>query len=907
MTLLFCIFHRYTIGIGTHPTNDNILKFDDITVTFISGTTTFENIDLSNIDFPPASNNNPVYFNVQCHSSKGQSKISSSPIFIKTEMEDSVILDGSTTDKDIEYQTSTTVIEGQVFLDSNCPLLSASWTIERVGGDLVQYATPLLLSPSNSFNLYTDQVSLDVEQTYRIHFNAIDSCNKNYELISSGVSIVTERAKPPQIQDGLISNHDMNYQTSITTLSAMWSDTDSGLEPIQYLVAVGTDPRFPSTRTDVVPFTDVGLNTNITFNDLGLVSLDTYYFTVRVFVASGDSADASSNGVTVGYEQAIYPGEITINEFQFDTSSLNLHWTDFQSDLPIRLYEVAIGTVELDEDTLELFCRDRTSDFAGEFSLFGFTSVNLDTSASFMNLNLSHNTTYFVSLRALDQAEKCTTVTTAVGTTIDTSPPVSNDTTLDFVQVGTEASIALNPPSTFAVHVVNSQTIRVFWNEFSDPESGIEYYEVALYLQSVCGDVESISEVVADYRNVGTESDTNFDGVALDVGVAYVAVVRAWNRAGLSSRAYSLPFVVDSLEYFSGDVKDGSSWERDVTFQSNLSTLSATFAHTKQPPLTPNAAINGPCPNSLFYQLFDFTSDNWTTISTANPVQPFSSGLVYSASQVNSSVTGVPGITITAIRDSSVPQDQLLTGGYATQVALGEVGLVAMDIVAAYGSEEFEANTVTSLLLIDGAPLNTIVVFEGDNEEQIAQNAVNYNMVGLQIYRGNTADASERVVLWARSGDPGSVLVSLTHDISHVDLSQSHTFALDFKLEQNEHGLSRYVTLYIDNLLEASLYSIPMLSDNTQMVFHVFNRLGYVPPSVAFNPPQVRAVLGNVSLPTRMGGVCSYGDPFYSRGSPIVEFRAGVGSTPSSDNVMAMKVSTQNYVASIQVHCMMTS
>lgn len=831
-----------------------------------------------------------MYFNVQCLSSKGQSTISSSPIFIKTEIEYSIILDGNTAGEDIEYQISTTVISGQVFLDSNCPLRSASWSIERVGGYLVQDTTPLLLSSNNFFNLYTDQVILDTEQTYRIHFYAIDMCNKSYELISNGVSIVSERAKPPQVQDGLISNHDMNYQTSITNLSAMWFNTDSGLEPVRYLVAVGTDPRFPSTKTDVIPFTDVGLNTNITFDNLDLVAMTEYYFTVRVFVTSGDFADGSSNGVTVGYEQAVYPGEITINEFQSDTTSLSLYWTDFQSDLPIRLYEVAIGTVEIDDDTLELFCRDSTSDFAGEFSVLGFTSVNLDTSASFTNLVLSHNTTYFVTLRVLDQAEKCITVTTAVGTTIDMSPPVSNDTA-DFVQVGTEASISLNPPPTVAVYVVDSENIRVLWNEFLDPESGIQYYEVALYMQTVCGDVESISNAVADFQNVETEREATFDGVSLEVGVAYVAVVRAWNGARLFSRAFSLPFVVDSLEYFSGDVKDGSSWDSDVTFQSDLSMLSATFAHTKQPPSTPNAAMNGPCPNAIFYPLFDFALDNWTTIATSSPIQPFSSGLVYSNSQVNSSVTGVPGITITSIRDSSIPQDQLLTGGYSTQVALGEGGLVAMDIVATYGDKKFEMNAVTSLLLIDGAPPNTIVVFEGQNEEQIAQSAGNFKMVGLQIYRGNAVDGTQQVVLWARSDDTGSVLVSLSHDISHVDLSQSHNFALDFEIEQNDIGLSRYVSLYIDNTLEATLYNIPMLSDNTQMIFHVFNRMGYVPPPVAFDPPQVRAVFGNVSLSAEVEGICNYGDPFYSRGSPIVEFKAGVGSTPSSDDVIPIKVS----------------
>ena len=797
--------------------------------------------------------------------------------------------------QDIDFQTSTTEISGQVYVNVNCPLVTASWSIERVDGDVIQSDTPLtipntLVSFTNAFELYTDQVDLDVDQSYRIKFTAVDYCNQVYRLTSDGVYVANRRAKPPLIMDGLIPNHNMNFQNSTTKLSSHWSNADGmdgGLEPVRYLVAVGTDLRFASTRTDVVPFTDVGLNTSVTFNNLDLVAMATYYFTVRVITASGDFADATSSGVAVGYEQVIIPRKISLERFQSDTTSLNIYWSDFQSDLPIRLYEVAIGTVQLSDNSLELFCRESTSDFAGEFSIFGFTSVNLDTFASFIDLSLSHNTTYYLTIRVLDQADKCIAVTTEYGITVDTSPPLSENTP-DFVQVGTEASRSLDLPPTIAVYVASSESIEVSWDEFLDLESGIESYEVALYTQGACGDVESVLETVVDFKDVGTERETNFEGVVLKLDVAYVAVVQAMNRAGLVSRAYSLPFVVDSLEYFSGDIKDGSSWERDVTFQSDLSILSATFTHTKLPPTTPNTAMNGPCPNSLFYPLSYF-SDNWTALTTANPIQPFSSGLLYSPSQVNTSVSGVPGIVITAVRDVDVPQDQLLTGAYATQVSLSNGGVVSMDILTADGENELEMNAVTSILFVDGAPPDTIVVFEGGNERQISELA--YDMVGVQIYRGNTADRPQRIELWAISSDSGSVLVSVSHDISHVDLSQIHTFSMDFKTEEASYGQTRYLSLYIDNILEASLYNIPSLSDNTQVVFHVFNRLGYVPLPVAFDPPTVQAVFGNVSLPMRVGGVCDYGSPFFSRSSSIVEFRAAVGSTPGSDDVVEMKVS----------------
>ena len=39
-------------------------------------------------------------------------------------------------------------------------------------------------------------------------------------------------------------------------------------EIVRYEVAVGTDRRFANTRDDIVAWTDVGLNTSVTFYDL---------------------------------------------------------------------------------------------------------------------------------------------------------------------------------------------------------------------------------------------------------------------------------------------------------------------------------------------------------------------------------------------------------------------------------------------------------------------------------------------------------------------------------------------------------------------------------------------------------------------------------------------------------------
>ena len=83
-------------------------------------------------------------------------------------------------------------------------------------------------------------------------------------------------------------------------------------------------------------------------------------------------------------------------------------------------------------------------------------------------------------------------------------------------------------------------------------------------------------------------------------------------------------------------------------------------------------------------------------------------------------------------------------------------------------------------------------------------------------------------------------------------------------------------------------------SANTRMILHVFQRDDFVPECdivCGMSPPSVTAVFSDVTLPASDGdGVCIYGSPFYSWASPIVEFRAGVGTQPGLTDVKTLEV-----------------
>ena len=880
-------------------------------------------VKLKHVNLSPAGSQG-VFFNIRvCNENRIHSVLSSNPIFVKSDtvLEGSWVFDGNIPGQDINFQTSTTEYKGQAHINVNCPLRSAQWAIECVDGTIVQQyrdidtminfadnfiesqnvffmlAAGLPMSFENSFHFETDQVELGDSEVYRILFNARDYCGNRHNFRSDGVRVTTATLEPGLVRDGLIPGQDLNYQESTSELAGQWSGFGDG-SPEQeidyYEVAAGSDREYQSTRSDIAPFTRVGLNTSHLFTNLNLVPESVvYYITVRAYAVSGAFVDATSNGISAGYGQEIIQGDISLERFQSDTSMLNVYWSEFESDVPIRSYELAFGSTRFDEEQLEEFCDETNSDFSTEFDVFGFTAVDLDTYATVGDLSLSHNTTYYVVLRVLDQAKKCLAVITEDGILIDTTAPVF-EASSTFVEVGTETSRAIEISSESVVYVSANERIEVSWESFSDLESNVARYEVAIFSQTVCGNSSAALLVVKDFVSVDEEQEASFDGVDLVLGVPYVVAVRATNNVGLSSVAYSLPFIVDSFETFEGDVKDGLSWEDDITFQSDLSMLGATFTHAKLPHPTPGVTMNGPCPNTTLYKLTEL-DPAWSITEPVNLIGLFSTSIVYAQSQVNQSTNGPSGVTITARRDEGAVNEQILSGAYQTQVPLSNGGIVSLDILAAQGRSDFVPNAVTSVLFIDsGMESDVVAIFEPESDFEFPDSA-DFSAFGLQIYHestdvnGNTEPP--RVVLWTRSGDPFGTPVYVSHDLSHLNLSQVHTYTLDFQFQQLSVDYTRRVDLYIDGSLETSLFGLPAFTDSTRIVLHLFNKLGYIPPvSSVFDIPRVRAVFGNVSLPLSVGHLCDYGNPFFSRGSPVVEFRAWAGRRPGGNDIVEFQV-----------------
>ena len=850
-----------------------------------------------------------LYFNIKSYNSEHlHSVISSNPVFIKsgTNIQPSWLYDGRDPRSDSDFQTATTAISGWFHIGANCPIRSAQWAVESVDGmmaqDYVNVSIPDTVAlgnhVENTFFLNSDQVQLFDDETYRILVQAVDYSREVHTLRSNGTTVTTRTLPAGLVQDGPIIGQDLNYQESTTTLTAHWSefgDNSPEQRITYYEVAAGSDREYANTRTDIAPFTNVGLNTTHTFTNLNLVPQSvTYYITVRAHAVSGAYTDATSNGITAGYGHTIIPGDIFIPRYQSDITTVSAHWSAFESNLPIRSYEWALGSRQFSDDELSRFCSDITSDFTAGFEVFGFTTPNLETSVTMTSLTLEHNTTYYVTVRALDQAKRCIATQSFRGLTIDTTPPLAIP----------PSSISLGPPESLTgisaavphvVYVSLGRDLRVTWESFSDAESGIAHYDVGIVLQSECGNNSVLLGTVnaeIGFINVGMDHTIVYEGLNLVSNVAYVAEVRATNHAGLTRSSFSEPFLVDTTVPIAGDIKDGSNWESDVVFQSDLSMLSAVFAHAQLPPQYSGVVDDGPCPNTTFYELSNL-DPAWTRIQPDNLIGAVPAALTYEQSSVTPS-TGPPGINITATKPRT-SNEQIISGAYQTQVQFSNGGIVSVDIRAALGTPGFQRQAVTSVVFIDsGATPNILAEFELDLLNPNYPNSPRFTAFGLQLhhsYQNGTKFNQQKVVMWYKSADPLAPPDYVIQELSY-NLSEVHTYTLNFQFQQLHTAYSRHVDLYIDGDIVASLHGLPAFTDDTRLVLHVFNRLGFVPEAEnEFVTPAVVAIFGNVTLPLRVGHLCDYGTPFFNKESPIVEFRAAAGTTPGATDVKDWEVS----------------
>lgn len=465
-------------------------------------------------------------------------------------------------ENDIDYQSIPNLIQGRWHYSDLCPVIAAYWSVESLAGDVLFDLKPI---PNVAQVFYNDELLLENGMKYFVTVKTVDFLDRVKITRSNGITVRIQPPMPGLVRDG--SDKDINYQFSTTEIAANWDEFgDSTNDPTQsihhYEVAVGNDRRYSGTRSNIHFFVNVGLNTSFIFSDLNLTAKTVKYFvTVRSYSEAGSYSEGYSNGIRVGFNDEIVPGEIIVKKFQKSTTAIELSWIGFKSDIDIIEYKVAVSSHNDVIANQTVQC-DRLIINQTMFDIKPLESVDLNEYVKLDGLHLQHGHAYYTTVVAEDEAGMCiSSISEAI--LIDTSPPLLGEMYVNGLKCDT------------VVYLKLKSELHVQWKNVSDKESGIKEAHVFLYQCDCCIQVNSSLSLcqVIDEISVRGESKTAFYEQYLSSDKAFYVVVEFVNNAGLNISLRSSAILLDSSQPLMGEIKITNDWYYTQTYQSSTEVL----------------------------------------------------------------------------------------------------------------------------------------------------------------------------------------------------------------------------------------------------------------------------------------------------------------------------------------------
>ena len=344
--------------------------------------------------------------------------------------------------------------------------------------------------------------------------------NNISQLICSGV--VTIDASNPQggwIRDG--PGPDLSYQAS-KLLQVNWGgfQTRHGVGKYQWKVLV--TPFNNNQNNELMPFTNVNLNTNAgkTFNSI--TDGSKVNFIVRAFTKAGLFSDLTSDGVVIDSSPPvagkIYDGSqigLDLNYANW-TNSFSAGWDRFTDPhSPISRYT---WTVQRQG--------------AGLITSFKTTALNRSSTAA--NLNLVSGESYCAVVRGYNEAGLYTQAKSNCLLVDQNAPQAGN------VNDGHFSDIDYQSEDTM---------IAANWNGFTDGNkgSGIVEYKYRI--------IEASGNIILPWTSAGNTTNITHTGLALKNNTKYSVTVKAVDAVGLSTDVTTDGVTVDvSHPVFTGKV-----------------------------------------------------------------------------------------------------------------------------------------------------------------------------------------------------------------------------------------------------------------------------------------------------------------------------------------------------------------
>lgn len=332
------------------------------------------------------------------------------------------------------------------------------------------------------------------------------------------------------------------YVSRTDLVFASWeaSDYESGIESYEY--AVGSyDPDASGERavpTDVLDWTAAATRTEANIRGLDLEHGMQYVVSVRATNGEGMTTVGSSDPIVVDLTppEGLEVAEVSLRTVDGQPNSFSYAFDRAgDPESGVHIHELAVGTSD------------------GEADLLDWREV--ETSEGYIvDLPVSHGTSVYVSVRAVNGAGAVTRARAPVSVSFDDATPPTNP----------------NPRTYPRLFSGGTETLRLHWGRSRDPESGIVGVEYGLGTSPGAADVipftatkRSRSAYVVGETPVesgpGEEGVTGFDpppppdsagravleGLRLNHGEDYYGLVRVTNGAGMQAVYASEPLSID--------------------------------------------------------------------------------------------------------------------------------------------------------------------------------------------------------------------------------------------------------------------------------------------------------------------------------------------------------------------------
>lgn len=390
------------------------------------------------------------------------------------------------------------------------------------------------LSPPIAVDLSSSSLSLDFPtplQTGTVFTLKMNVENgAGIETADYSGSIMVDDTPPSKGTVSVSNKNTLVFVQEGKPFTASWSDfvdPESSIKMFQWKICSVNQPS-----ECVSEFVNVGLETVLVLNDVGIEQGLEYNVVIKAMNFAELGVTAVSNPFildkTPPDSGMVFDGEEYLKDrvYQSSSAEISVSWKGFQDkESGIKRYEVCVGSNP------------------GLCDVSVFKKFGLATKAIISNLNLTHNETYFTTVRAVNGAGH-TSIAISNGIVIDLTSPEGG---------------SLSDGDDFDLDVTAFDSyVSASWDEFHDPESGVLKYVICA--GTIKGSCDILPLTTVNNRLAAILQVKP----AVSSGTFVYSTLRVYNEAGGVTEVYSDGILVDSTPPDQGEVSQQCFYLRNV-------------------------------------------------------------------------------------------------------------------------------------------------------------------------------------------------------------------------------------------------------------------------------------------------------------------------------------------------------